>query len=106
MFLFNIFLRLSPFPNWLVNASSPIVNNPLKYFISGTYCGTFFPLLLLGRCGWVLRDAGENGFDVLALTKANAPYMAVLFSAQFLPLYLIRRKKRLAEAAKKQKKKK
>jgi len=97
MFLFNIFLRLSPFPNWLVNCSSPIVGNPLGKFAAGTFCGTFFPVMLLGRCGYVLRTVGEEGFDVAKLTKQNFPFAAALAMMQFLPLYIIRLKKQAAE---------
>lgn len=39
--LFNFFLRLTPFvPNWFVNLSSPIVGNPIKPFIIGSFFGT------------------------------------------------------------------
>ena len=39
--LFNFFLRLMPFvPNWFVNLSSPIVGNPIKPFVIGSFFGT------------------------------------------------------------------
>ena len=47
MLLFNIFLRLSPAPTWLVNLASPAMGNPLPSFFFGTLFGTFFPTLLL-----------------------------------------------------------
>jgi len=103
MLLFNVFLRLSPAPNWFVNLASPIVGNPIGKFALGTFAGTFFPLMLLGRVGNVLRTVGETGFDVAAITKSNFPYMVFVGSSQFLPLYLIRRNKRLKAEAKKAK---
>jgi len=104
MLLFNIFLRLSPAPNWFVNLASPVVGNPIGKFALGTFCGTFFPLMLLGRVGMVLRTVGEKGFDVAAITKSNLPYAVVVGCSQFIPLYLIRRNKQLKEDAKKAKK--
>ena len=102
MFLFNIFLRLSPAPNWLVNLASPAMGNPLPSFFFGTLFGTFFPTLLLTRTGQVLRTVGEKGFDLPQIAKENLPYLLLVGGSQVLPILLIRYKnkqKSLAKAA-------
>ena len=91
---------LSPFPNWLVNASSPIVGNPLPYFIAGTFFGTQLSIGFLAQGGSVIRTVGEGNFSLGALIKEMVPLSACMFFLQFVPLYLIRRKKAAAAAAK------
>jgi len=99
MFLFNVFLRLSPFPNWLINASSPVVGNPLPHFIAGTFVGTQLSICFLAQGGSVLRTVGEDGFNLQKVLFKSLPVASAMFFLQFIPLYLIRRKKMQKAAA-------
>jgi len=108
--LFNFFLRLTPFvPNWFVNLSSPIVGNPIKPFIIGSFFGTQFSLFFLALCGNTLAKAGEQAYaDIrspLALLSNPRQYAHILIvgglgvASQAVPVYLIRvRKQAKAEA--------
>lgn len=102
--LFNFFLRLTPFvPNWFVNLSSPIVGNPLKPFIIGSFFGTQFSLLFLAICGNTLATLGEEAYaDIrspFALLSDPMKYAPILIvggvgaSAQVLPMHIIRKRK-------------
>ena len=97
LFLFNVFLRLSPFPNWLINASSPIVGNPLPQFVLGTFFGTQLSICFLAQGGSVLKTLGEKGFSITQMTKDMLPVASAMFFLQFIPLAMIRYLKRKKE---------
>jgi len=114
--LFNFFLRLTPFvPNWFVNLSSPIVGNPIKPFIIGSFFGTQFSLFFLALCGNTLATLGEEAYaDIrspLALLSDPRKYAHIIIvggvgvASQAVPMYLIRKRKQAkAEAAGKRRK--
>ena len=74
--LFNFFLRLTPFvPNWFVNLSSPIVGNPIKPFIIGSFFGT------QARRRPTLRPVLRRP-PRAPCAKRHAPYAAASFSSR------------------------
>jgi len=108
--LFNFFLRLTPFvPNWFVNLSSPIVGNPIKPFIIGSFFGTQFSLFFLALCGHTLATLGEEAYaDIrspLALLSDPMKYAPIIIvgglgvAAQAVPMYIIRKRKQVKAAA-------
>ena len=72
MFLFNLFLRFSPVPNWLVNAASPVVGNPFHLFVAGTFFGTQISLCFLAVSGSTLRTVRRRPCRSAPLAPGSA----------------------------------
>jgi len=53
---FLIFLRVSPFPNFLINIASPVVGVPLKSFMLATFLGLLPNTLALVSMGVTLKE--------------------------------------------------
>jgi len=53
---FLIFLRVSPFPNFLINIASPVLGVPLKSFVLATFLGLLPNTLTLVSMGVTLKE--------------------------------------------------
>ena len=99
MFLFNLFLRFTPFaPNWFINVASPVVGVPIVPFFFGSLFGTQLSLLFLTLTGSTLKELGAN-FELGPAFQKKAVGLALTMGMlQCVPIALIWRRKQIAKA--------
>jgi len=72
---YMLFLRLVPFPFWVINLAPAVLGVPLKTFVIGTFLGIIPGTLTFAYLGdtldRVVRDA-KTGFDTCVATKGAA----------------------------------
>jgi len=76
---FLIFLRVSPFPNFLINMASPVVGVPLRSFMLATFIGLLPNTLALVSMGVTLKELTSlnSGMGMMGLIGVLA-FAAVL----------------------------
>jgi len=86
MLSFLIFLRVSPFPNFLINIASPVLGVPIKTFVLGTFLGLLPNTVTLVSMGVTLTELTtlNGGVGVLWL-------VGIIGCTALLPSFLKKR---------------
>lgn len=86
LFRYMMFLRITPlFPNWFVNYSVALIGMPFSYFFVASILAIQPAATMSIAMGGMLRDVGEKGLDLVAMSKRGG-MMAVTMFLFSLPL--------------------